>query len=147
MVAVFESRFGAAPVCAKSTRKVFRVLWEALAMSGDGDGEEPWSEDDLFDLDSALSFGAHIEEIAIFLRREVEDVERKAVERHRPSSAKLGLTTPNRPNHRGVDFEKRPAASPEAREPLSAGARNRTRLADPERSHQALEDQNPKQAR
>ena len=116
-------------------------------MSGDGDGEEPWSEDDLFDLDSALSFGAHIEEIAIFLRREVEDVERKAFERHRPSSAKLGLTTPNRPNHRGVDFEKRPAASPEAREPLSAGARNRTRLADPERSHQALEDQNPKQAR
>jgi hypothetical protein len=41
----------------------------ALAMSGIGDGEESWSEDDLFDLDSALSFGARIEEIAVFLRR------------------------------------------------------------------------------
>jgi hypothetical protein len=80
MVAAFESRIGAAPVCAKSTRKVFRVLWGALVMGGDDDGDEPWSEDDLFDLDSALSFGAHIEEIAVFLRREVEDVERKAFE-------------------------------------------------------------------
>jgi hypothetical protein len=54
-------------------------------MSGDGDGDEPWSEGDLFDLDSALSFGARIEEIAVFLRREVEDVERKALGRTRPN--------------------------------------------------------------
>jgi hypothetical protein len=40
-------------------------------MSGIGDGEESWSEHDLFDLDSALSFGARIEEIAVFLGREV----------------------------------------------------------------------------
>jgi hypothetical protein len=106
-------------------------------MSGDGDGDEPWSDADLFDLDSALSFGAHIEEIALFLRREVEDVERKAFERTRPSSANPGL------NRLRVDFEKRPAALSQGRKPLSAGARNPTRLADPERSHQALEDQNP----
>lgn len=84
-------------------------------MSGIGDAEEPWSEDDLFDLDSTLSFGARIEEIAVFLRREVEDVERKAFERNRPNSAKLGLTAPNRPNSLRVDFEKRPAASSEER--------------------------------
>jgi hypothetical protein len=143
MVAAFESRIGAAPVCAKSTRKVFRVLWGALAMGGDDDGDEPWSEDDLFDLDSALSFGAHIEEIAVFLRREVEDVERKAFERTPQCSANPGLTTPNRLNRLSVDFEKRPAAPSEGRKPLSAGARNPIRLADPERSHQALEDQSP----
>jgi hypothetical protein len=57
-------------------------------MSGDGDGDEPWSEGDLFDLDSALSFGARIEEIAVFLRREVEDVERKALGRTRPNKPK-----------------------------------------------------------
>jgi hypothetical protein len=144
MVAVFESRVGAAAVCAKSTRKVFRVLWwGALAMSGDGDGDEPWSEDDLFDLDSALSFGAHIEEIAVFLRREVEDVERKAFERTPQCSANPGLTTPNRLNRLSVDFEKRPAASSAGLKPLSAGAINPHRLADPERSHQSLEDQSP----
>jgi hypothetical protein len=114
---------------------------EALAMSGICDAEEPWSEDDLFDLDSTLSFGARIEEIAVFLRREVEDVERKAFERNRPNSAKLGLTAPNRPNSLRVDFEKRPAASSEERKPLSAGARNPP--PDPEGSHQALEDQTP----
>ena len=65
-------------------------------MSGIGDGEESWSEHDLFDLDSALSFGARIEEIAVLLGREVEDVERKAFERNLPNSAKLGLTAPNR---------------------------------------------------
>jgi hypothetical protein len=57
-------------------------------MSGNDDGEDPWSEDDLFDPDSALAFGARIEEIAVFLRREVEDVERKAFERNRSNSAK-----------------------------------------------------------
>jgi hypothetical protein len=121
MVAVFECRIGAAPVCAKSTRKVSRVLCgrvEALAMSGIGDAEEPWSEDDLVDLDSALSFGACIEEIAVFLRREVEDVERKAFERNR-----------------------RPAAAPEVR---TIGGREKSNpLADPERSHQAFENQTP----
>jgi hypothetical protein len=62
----------------------------ALATSGVGDGEESWSEDDLFDLDSTLSFGARIGEIAVFLRREVEDVETKAFKRNLPNSAKLG---------------------------------------------------------
>jgi hypothetical protein len=37
-------------------------------------------------------------EIAVFLGREVEDVERKAFERNRPNSANLGLIVPNRPN-------------------------------------------------
>jgi hypothetical protein len=64
----------------------------ALAMSGHEDGDEPWSEDDLFDLDSALSFGACIKEIAVFLRREVEDVERKAFERNRPTWVDCGDT-------------------------------------------------------
>jgi hypothetical protein len=50
----------------------------------------------LFDLDSALSFGTRIEENAVLLGREVEDVERKAFERNLPNSAKLGLTAPNR---------------------------------------------------
>jgi hypothetical protein len=61
-VAEFEGRIGAAPVCAKSTRRVSRLVWwacGALAMSRNGDGENG-----LKDLDSALSFGAGIEEIA-----------------------------------------------------------------------------------
>jgi hypothetical protein len=87
-------------------------------MNGNEDGDEPWSEDDLFDLDSALSFGAPIEEIAVFLRREVEDVERKAFERNRPTQ---------------VDSE--------TRQPQSVGRANR--LADPEGNHQALEDWTP----
>jgi hypothetical protein len=42
---------------------------------------EPWSENDLFDLESALAFAGRIEEIAIFLGREVQEVRRKASER------------------------------------------------------------------
>ena len=49
----------------------------------------------MFDPDTALSFRARIEEIAVFLRREVEDVERKACERNRPNSRDLGLIVPN----------------------------------------------------
>jgi hypothetical protein len=49
------------------------------------DGEEPWSEDDLFGLESALAFAGSIEEIAIFLGREVKDVRRKASERGWPT--------------------------------------------------------------
>ena len=49
------------------------------------DGEEPWSEDDLFGLESALAFAGSIEEIAIFLGREVQDVRRKASERGWPT--------------------------------------------------------------
>ena len=45
------------------------------------DGAEPWSEDDLFSLDSGLAFGGDIEDIANFLGREVEEVRRKAWER------------------------------------------------------------------
>ena len=44
-------------------------------------GQKPWTEDDLFDLDSALACGGDIEEIADFLTREVAEVERKASER------------------------------------------------------------------
>jgi hypothetical protein len=79
-------------------------VWGALAVGGNEDGDEPWSEDDLFDLDSALSFGACNEEIAVFLRREVEDVERKAFERDRP---------------RRVDFGDPTASIGRQREPLS----------------------------
>jgi hypothetical protein len=46
-------------------------------------GQKPWTEDDLFDLDSALACGGDIEEIADFLTREVAEVERKASERNR----------------------------------------------------------------
>src|SRR5947207_1556597 len=106
-------------------------------MSGNDDGEDPWSEDDLFDPDSALAFGARIEGIAVFLRREVEDVERKAFERNRSNSAKRDLTGAKRPNSLRVDFEKHPAAPSKARKPLSAGARSPIPLSDPERSHQA----------
>jgi hypothetical protein len=77
-------------------------------MSGIGDGEESWSEDGLFGLDSALSFGARIEEIAVFLGRESRTL--NDFERNLPNSAKLGLTAPNIPNSLRVDFEKRPAA-------------------------------------
>jgi hypothetical protein len=112
-------------------------------MSGNGDGQAPWSEDDLSDLDSALSFRARIGEIAVFLRREVEPVKRNAFERNWSNSAKLGLKAPNRPNSLRVDFEERPTASSEARKPPSAGARNPACLADPERRHQALEDSAP----
>jgi hypothetical protein len=51
-------------------------------MKGNRDGQKPWSEDDLFDLDSALACGGDIEEIADFLSREVAEVERKASERN-----------------------------------------------------------------
>jgi hypothetical protein len=46
-----------------------------------GNGYDPWSEDDLFCLDSGLAFGGDIEDIANFLGREVEEVRRKAWER------------------------------------------------------------------
>jgi hypothetical protein len=87
-------------------------------MSGNDDGDEPWSEDDLFDLDSALSFGACIEEIAVFLRREVEDVERKVFERNRRTQDRFAGTK------------------------ASIGGRA-SGLADPEGNHQALEDRTP----
>jgi hypothetical protein len=45
-------------------------------------GLKPWSEDELFGLDSALDWGDSMEEIADFLGREVAEVERKATERN-----------------------------------------------------------------
>jgi|HubBroStandDraft_2_1064218.scaffolds.fasta_scaffold974947_1 hypothetical protein len=60
----------------------------------ENDGEEPWSEEDLFDLDSALAFGGSIEEIAIFLKRDVEEVQRKASERNWPDVADPGPLAP-----------------------------------------------------
>ena len=50
-------------------------------MKGNRDGQKPWSEDELFDLDSALCCGGDIEDIADFLSREAAEVERKAAER------------------------------------------------------------------
>jgi hypothetical protein len=80
----------------------------------ENDGEEPWSEEDLFDLDSALAFGGSIEEIAIFLRREVEEVQRMASERNLPNVADPGPIAPTRlvnlVEGSGADREKRPAA-------------------------------------
>jgi hypothetical protein len=80
----------------------------------ENDGEEPWTEEDLFDLDSALAFGGSIEEIATFLRREVEEVQRKASERNLPDVADPGPIAPTRlvdlVEVIGPDREKRPAA-------------------------------------
>jgi hypothetical protein len=45
-------------------------------MKGNRDGQKPWSEDDLFDLDSALACGGDIYDIADFLSRDVAEVER-----------------------------------------------------------------------
>jgi len=85
-------------------------------------GEEPWSEEDLFDLDSSLAFGGSFEEIAIFLRRDVEEVQRKASERNLPDVADprpVGPASPrpigptslvNLVERIGPDRGKRPAA-------------------------------------
>ena len=56
-------------------------------MRGNSVALTPWSEDELFGLDSALDWGGSIEEIADFLGREVAEVERKASERNRLGSA------------------------------------------------------------
>jgi hypothetical protein len=73
------------------------------------DGEKPWSEDDLFDLDSALDWGGTAEDIADFLGREVAEVQRKAAERKLPDLLAYGIapTIPVNPVA-GVrlDFEK-----------------------------------------
>jgi hypothetical protein len=53
----------------------------SYAMKRNRVGPKPWTEDDLFDLDSALACGGDIEEIADFHTREVAEVERKASER------------------------------------------------------------------
>jgi hypothetical protein len=52
-------------------------------MKGSSVALKPWSEDELFGLDSALDWGGSIEDIADFLGREVVEVERKASERNR----------------------------------------------------------------
>ena len=51
-------------------------------MKGSSVALRPWSEDELFGLDSALDWGGSIEDIADFLGREVAEVERKASERN-----------------------------------------------------------------
>ena len=61
------------------------------------DGEKPWSEDDLFDLDSALDWGGTIEDIADFLGREVAEVRRKACERDLPKLSNPGPIAPTVP--------------------------------------------------
>jgi hypothetical protein len=77
------------------------------------DGEKPWSEDDLFDLDSALDWGGTAEDIADFLGREVAEVQRKAAERNLPGLLTPGIA-PTIPVNPGdgirLDFEK-PAPS------------------------------------
>jgi hypothetical protein len=77
------------------------------------DGEKPWSEDDLFDLDSALDWGGTAEDIADFLGREVAEVQRKAAERNLPDLSTYGIvpTIPVNPvDGIRLDFEK-PAPS------------------------------------
>jgi hypothetical protein len=56
-------------------------------MKGNREGQEPWTEDDLFDLDSALACGGDINDVADFLSRDVAEVERKAYERNLPEPA------------------------------------------------------------
>jgi hypothetical protein len=56
-------------------------------MKGNRDGHEPWTEDDLFDLDSALACGGAINDIADFLSRGVAEVERKAYGLNLPEPA------------------------------------------------------------
>jgi hypothetical protein len=77
------------------------------------DGEKPWSEDDLFDLDSALDWGGTAEDIADFLGRDVAEVQRKAAERSLPDLLTYGIapTIPVNPvDGIRLDFEK-PAPS------------------------------------
>jgi hypothetical protein len=97
-----------------SARAIREVSAHFARVRPENDGEEPWTEEDLFDLDSALAFGGSIEEIAIFLRREVEEVQRKASERNLPDVADPGPIAPTRlvdlVEVIGPDREKRPAA-------------------------------------
>ncbi len=80
-------------------------------MYGYGGGEKPWSEDDLFDLDSALDWGGSDEDIAVFLGRGVAEVRRKASKRDLPTLLNPGPIAPTVPVNpvSGVrlDFEKR----------------------------------------
>ena len=62
-----------------------------------GNGYKPWSEDDLFDLDSAFAWGGGIKEIARFLGREVPPVERKAWERDHLPMRRAGTASPSGP--------------------------------------------------
>jgi hypothetical protein len=74
------------------------------------DGEKPWSDDDLFDLDSALDWGGTADDIADFLGREVAEVQRKAAERNLPDLLTPGIapTVPLNPvDGICLDFEKR----------------------------------------
>jgi hypothetical protein len=64
-----------------SPRAIRKVSAHFACARSANDGTEPWSEDDLFGLDSGLAFGGDIEEIANFLGRDVEEVRRKASER------------------------------------------------------------------
>jgi hypothetical protein len=76
-------------------------------------GEKAWSEDDLFDLDSALDWGGTAEDIADFLGREVAEVERKAAERNLPDLSTPGIAPAipvNPVEGIRLDFEK-PAPS------------------------------------
>jgi hypothetical protein len=56
-------------------------------MKRNRDSQEPRTEDDLFDLDSALAWGGEIHDIADFLGRDVAEVERKAYKRNLPEPA------------------------------------------------------------
>ena len=78
------------------------------------DGEKPWSEDDLFDLDSALDWGGTAEDIADFLGREVAENQLKAAERNLPDLSTPGIVPAipvNPVDGIRLDFEK-PAPSP-----------------------------------
>jgi hypothetical protein len=92
-------------------------------MYGHGSGEKPWSEDDLFDLDSALDWGGSDEDIAVFLGREVAEVQRKASKRDLPNLLNPGPIAPTVPVNpvSGIrlDFERRPSV-PSARRDIGS---------------------------
>jgi hypothetical protein len=78
LVAISRGSFGGASMSPRASRKVSPHFARFRA---EYDDEKPWSENELFDLESALAFAGSIEEIAIFLRREIPEVRRKASER------------------------------------------------------------------
>jgi hypothetical protein len=92
-------------------------------MKGNSDGQKPWSEDELFDLDSALDWGGTAEDIADFLGREVAEVQRKAAERNLPDLLAYGIapTIPVNPvDGIRLDFQKPMPSARRKRQPTDA---------------------------
>jgi hypothetical protein len=81
LIAISRGSFGGASL---SPRAMPKVSPHFARYRAEYDGDKRWSENDLFDLESALAFAGSIEEIAIFLGRDVQEVRRKASERGWP---------------------------------------------------------------